>query len=177
MRGGIGVLVTATYAYILLQTHTAPTVLVTSVIVVIAFYFGTHATGIPIPPGQPRPHAPRLVRAILLIGFLGLAVYFFRMNPSLEGLPPALLAVLEVLGGYVIGLTASWIVHRHAHFSPLHGRLATIFRDASAAGSLALTAYLCVALATKQVTLFSDHAPDALSLVLTYYFGSRVMGH
>ncbi|HKW43208.1 MAG TPA: hypothetical protein VJP06_03385 [Thermoplasmata archaeon] len=177
VRGGIGILVTATYAYLLLQTRSVPTVVVNAVVVVIAFYFGTHVAGPPVPPGQPRPHGPRFVRVILVIGFLGLAAYFLRSNPSLAGLPPELVGVFEVLGGYMVGLTASWIVHRRAHVNPLRGKLATLFRDASALATIALVAYLCVSLATNRLSLFSDRAPDALSLVLTYYFGSRVIGH
>ena len=69
------------------------------------------------------------------------------------------------------------LVHRRAHTSPFRKRLATFFRDATAIGALALTGYICYALATNQVSAFAGRAEDALSLVVTFYFGSRVIGH
>src|SRR5439155_520264 len=122
--------------------------LVNAVVVVIAFYFGSRATSTPptVPPGQPAPHHPRLVRILLFLGFAGLTAWFLVHDPSLAGIPTALVAVLEVLGGYVLGATASWLVHRRAHESHVRHRLATIFRDVVAAGALGLTAYTCFAL-------------------------------
>ncbi len=170
---------TATYGYLLVQATAVPTVLVNAVVVVVAFYFGSRATATPgsPPPGQPPPRRPRIVRALLLLGFLGLAGWFLRLNPSLAAIPPELLEVLEVLGGYVLGLLVSWLIHRRALESPLRRRLAMVFRDLSAAGALGLTAYICVALATAQAGVFAGRAEEALSLVVTYYFGSRVIGH
>jgi len=40
-----------------------------------------------------------------------------------------------------------------------------------------LSVYICIAFATRQDTVFTNHAEDALSLVVTFYFGSRVIGH
>jgi len=74
-------------------------------------------------------------------------------------------------------MTVSWLVHRRAHENMIRKRFATIARDLIAAGALALAAYICVALATGQVTVFADKVADALSLVVTFYFGSRVIGH
>lgn len=179
VRGAIGVLVAAAYGYVLVfEQGAVPTVLVNAVVVVIAFYFGSHATSTPpVTPGQPAPHRPRLVRILLFLGFAGLTAWFLVHNPSLQGIPPALLAVLEVLGGYVLGATASWLVHRRAHETHIRHRLATIFRDVVAAGALGLTAYICFALITNQQGVFAGRADQALSLVVTFYFGSRVIGH
>src|SRR5207245_10192767 len=76
VRGTIAIFVTATYGYLLLLGKTVPAVVVNAVVVVIAFYFGTHtATSRPaVPPGQPVPLPPRLVPALLLIGFRSLAL-------------------------------------------------------------------------------------------------------
>ena len=149
-----------------------------AVVVVIAFYFGSHAASTtPTAPGQPAPHRPRLVRILLFLGFAGLTAWFLVHDPSLPGIPPALVAVLEVLGGYVLGATASWLVHRRAHESHVRHRLATDFRDVVAAGALGLTAYICFALVTNQQSVFAGRAEAALSLVVTFYFGSRVIGH
>lgn len=170
----------AAYGYVLLfQDAVVPTVLINAVVVVIAFYFGSRATPPPaaVPPGQPAPHHPRLVRVLLFLGFAALTAWFLLHNPSLSGIPAALLAVLEVLGGYVLGATASWIVHRRAHESHVRHRFATIFRDVVAAGALGLTAYICFALVTNQQGVFAGRADQALSLVVTFYFGSRVIGH
>ncbi len=169
VRGGIAVVVTATYGYLLILGTTVPTVVINAVVVVVAFYFGSHATATPprSPTAPPPPHRPRLVRALLLLGFLGLAGWFLWQNPTLSGIPTALTAVLEVLGGYVGGYAVSWLVHRRAHTSPLRKRLATFFRDATAFGALALTGYICYALATHQVNAFAGKAEDALSLVVT----------
>jgi len=185
VRGAIAVIVTAAYGYVLLQggsTPTVPTVLVNAVVVVIAFYFGSRAVSTPsaFVPGQtapPAPHHPRLVRILLFLGFASLTAWFLTRNPSLQGIPTDLLAVLQVLGGYVLGATASWLVHRRAHESHIRHRLATIFRDIVAVGALGLTAYICFALVTKQGGLLAGRAEQALSLVVTFYFGSRVIGH
>ena len=185
VRGAIAVIVTAAYGYVLLQggsTPTVPTVLVNAVVVVIAFYFGSRAVSTPPAalPGQPAPptaHPPRLVRILLFLGFAGLTAWFLSRNPSLQGIPPALLAVVEVLGGYILGATASWLVHRRAHETHIRHRLATIFRDVVAAGALGFTAYICFALITNQQGVFAGRADQALSIVVTFYFGSRVIGH
>jgi hypothetical protein len=118
-----------------------------------------------------------MVRAILLLGFLGLAAWFLGTNPLRPDLPQDLIAVLEVLGGYVSGLVVSWLIHRRAHVNLVRKRLATAARDLIAAGALALTAYTCYLLAIGQVMIFAIRAVDALSLVVTFYFGSRVIGH
>src|SRR2546422_3778418 len=140
VRGTIAIFVTATYGYRLLQGKLVPAVVLNAVVVVIAFYFGTHtATSKPaVPPGQPVPRPPRLVRALLLIGFAGLTLWFLSQHMSTSDVPPQLVAVLEVLAGYVLGLTASWLVHRRAHISSARTRLATAFRDIVAAGGLGL---------------------------------------
>jgi len=186
VRGTIALIVTATYAYLLLQDKPVPSVLVNSVVVVIAFYFGSRAAaGPPVPPapGQPptfvvpAPRRTKVVRGLLLIGFAGLAAWFFRTNRPSFGIPAELVAVLEVLGGYASGMTVSWLVHRRAHENMIRKRFATIARDLIAAGALALAAYICLSLAAGQVTVFADKVADALSLVVTFYFGSRVIGH
>jgi hypothetical protein len=176
---------TATYAYLLLEKGQAPAVLVNSVVVVIAFYFGTRAMGVPTPalgqvPPSERPHTPtrtRLVRILILVALVGLAGWFLRANPSLEVIPADLRSVLEVLGGYVSGLVVSWLVHRRMGESALRRRLTTLSRDLIAVGALGLTGYSCFALAAGQATVFADRLVDALSLVVTFYFGSRVIGH
>jgi len=188
VRGIIALIVTGTYAYLLIQDRTAPSVLVNSVVVVIAFYFGSRAAlhpstpgmapGQAVPAGLPlAPRRTKVVRGLLFLGFVGLAAWFLRGNPTWDGIPGDLRAVLEVLGGYAAGLTVSWLVHRRAHESTTRKRLATIARDIIAAGALALSVYICIAFATRQDTVFTNHAEDALSLVVTFYFGSRVIGH
>jgi hypothetical protein len=185
VRGTIGLIVTGTYAYLLLQGEQVPSVLINSVVVVIAFYFGTRAAMSPAPqtPGQipsttppPSSRHIRFVRAILLVGFVGLAAYFLRTDPLHPNLPTPLVAILEVLGGYVAGLVVSWLIHRRAHINLVRKRLATIARDLIAAGALALTAYTCYLLAIGEAKIFAVQAVDALSLVVTFYFGSRVIG-
>src|SRR2546425_12087786 len=155
VRGAIVIVVAAAYGYALVfQKSFVPTVLVNAVVVVIAFYFGSHATSTPpTVPGQTAPHRPRLVRILLFLGFAGLTAWFPVHDPSLQGIPTALLAVLEVLGGYVLGATASWLVHRRAHESHVRHRLATIFRDVVAAGALGPAAHLLFARVDKQPNL------------------------
>src|SRR3989454_10901928 len=89
VRGTIAIFVTATYGYLLLLGKTVPAVVVNAVVVVIAFYFGTHtATSRPaVPPGQPVPRPPRLRRAPLPIGFAGLALWFLGPRPSPPDVP------------------------------------------------------------------------------------------
>ena len=82
-----------------------------------------------------------------------------------------------MLAGYVLGMTASWLVHRRAHISTVRTRLATAFRDVVAAGALGLTAYICYSFLTGGTSIFASRTEDALSLVVTFYFGSRVIGH
>jgi len=185
IRGTIALIVAGTYAYLLLRGTPVPSVLINSVIVVIAFYFGTRAAASPAgvaPPGQspsaatPTSRRTKFVRGILLLGFVGLAAWFLRADPTWKGIPQELQAVLEVLAGYVSGLIVSWLVHRRAHENLLRKRFATLARDLIAVGALGLTAYTCFALATGQVTIFAVRVVDALSLVVTFYFGSRVIG-
>jgi hypothetical protein len=184
VRGLIALIVTSTYGYLLLRGISVPSVLINSAVVVIAFYFGTRAAvGPPILGAQGQPataaaHTPRrtrVVRGILLLAFLGLAAWFLRSNPSWDGLPPELRSVLEVLGGYVSGMTVSWLIHRRAHETMGRRRIATIARDLLAAGSLGLTAYACYGLGAGVAPIFADRTGDALSLVVTFYFGSRVI--
>jgi len=176
VRGGIAILVAATYGYLLVLGIPVPAVLVNAVVVVVAFYFGSHAaTPAPQLPGQPSPRRPRIVRGLLLLGFLALAGWFLAHNPSLSGVPSELTAVLEVLAGYVAGYVVSWLVHRRAHTSSLRLRFATFFRDVTAIGALALTGFICYALAANLASAFAGRAEEALSLVVTFYFGSRVI--
>src|SRR5256712_8629835 len=153
VRGAIAVVVAAAYGYALVfQKSVVPSVLVNAVVVVIAFYFGSHATSTPpTVPGQPVPHRPRLVRILLFLGFAGITAWFLLHDPSLQGTPPALLAVLEVLGGYVLGATASWLVPPRAHESHVRHRPATSFRAVVAAGAPRRNAHTCFShLSTQQ---------------------------
>jgi len=179
VRGFLALALMGTFAYLMLRDAAAPTVLVNAVVVVLAFYFGTHTplAGIAGVPAGERPiwRRPRVVRGLLLLGFVGLAGWFLRMNLSLSALPSELLEILEVLGGYVLGLSLSWAFHRKAHESSLRRRIALVFRDLSAAGALGLTGFACYALATDIIGVFSGYVEQALSLVITYYFGSRVI--
>src|SRR2546428_4846893 len=145
VRGTIAIFVTATYGYLLLQGKMVPAVVLNAVVVVIAFYFGTHtATSKPaVPPGQPVPRPPRLVRALLLIGFAGLTLWFLGQRLSPADVPLPLVAVLEVLAGYVLGGAASWVIHRQAPLSAGRTRLAAALRHVFAAGGLGPNAYIC----------------------------------
>jgi hypothetical protein len=182
----IALIVTSTYGYLLLRGISVPSVLINSAVVVIAFYFGSRAGAsppTPSTPGAPPPRptaAPRrtkVVRGTLFLAFVGLAAWFLRTNPSWNGLPPELRSVLEVLAGYVSGMTVSWLIHRRARETTSRRRIATIARDLLAAGSLALTAYACYGLGAGVMTVFGDRTEGALSLVVTFYFGSRVISH
>ncbi len=181
VRGLLAISVTATFGYLLLQ-RAAPVapVILNSVIVLIAFYYGGGGRTVPAGLSGATPRAPtdkrRLgVQVMLLLGFAGLTGWFLRSNPSLAGIPPDLQGVWQVLGGYLIGVGLAWLVHRRAHVSGLRRILAVAFRDLSAAGTLALTAAICFAFATGQQSLLFGRAEEALSLVITYYFGSRVI--
>src|SRR2546425_4883377 len=138
VRGTIAIFVTATYGYLLLLGKTVPAVVVNAVVVVIAFYFGTHtATSRPaVPPGQPVPRPPRLVRALLLIGFAGLALWFLGQRLSPPDVPVPLVAVLEVLAGYGLGMNASWLGHRRAHITTVPKRAAAALREGSPRGDM-----------------------------------------
>src|SRR2546428_12304048 len=84
VRGAIAIFVTATHALLLLRGGLVPAVVVNAAGDVIAFYFGTHtATSKPaVPPRQPVPRPPRLVRALLLIGVAGFSLWLFRQHQS-----------------------------------------------------------------------------------------------
>ena len=171
----------ATFAFLLTRDSTTPQVLVNAVVVCLAFYFGTHAAmstptvvpGIPATPSR----RPRIVRGLLVLGFAGLAAWFFRAGVPTTPIPPELVQIWEVLGGYLLGSTLSWVFHRRVHETPLRRRIALVFRDLSAAGALALTLFACYALVTGLVTTFGGYVEQGLSLVITYYFGSRVIAH
>lgn len=170
-----------TFAFLILRDSTAPTVLVNAVVVALAFYFGTHTpmggAATVAAAAQPTSRRPRIVRALLLLGFVGLSGWFLRTNVSLSALPPELLEILEILSGYVLGLSLSWVFHRRVHETPLRRRLALVFRDLSAFGALGLTGFACYALVTGLIGGSSGYVEQGLSLVITYYFGSRVIAH
>ncbi len=179
VHGLLALALMGTFAYMLRRTVAAPpTVLVNSVVVVLAFYFGTRGptSGMPVPAGIPAVglRRPRVVRGLLLLGFGGLAGWLVWTGSSLS---PEFLQVLEVLAGYVLGLTLSWAFHRRAHESLTRHRIATVFRDLSAVGALALTAVACYSFVTGTLGTLSSDVEQALSLVITYYFGSRVIPH
>lgn len=180
VRGLLSVALMGTFAYLLTRDAIAPTVLVNAVVVCLAFYFGSHATSVAATPTTgtaPSPHRPRVVHALLILGFAGLAGWFLYRGTPWNQLPPVLVQVWEVLGGYLIGLTLSWVIHRRSHVSALRRRLATLFRDLSAAAAIAFTLFACYALVTGLATTFGRTVEEGLSLVITYYFGSRVLAH
>lgn len=165
-----------TFAYLLLGNTSPPAVLVNAVVVVVAFYFGTRgpatgtvapATGVPV-----ASQRPRVVRALLLLGFGGLAGWLYWSRLPIR---PEFLQVLEVLGGYILGLTLSWFFHRRVHETPGRRRLALVFRDLSAVGALGLTGFACYGFVTGALGTLSGDVEQVLSLVITYYFGSRVL--
>lgn len=176
VHGLLALSLLGTFAYVLIHAGTSPTVLVNATVVVLAFYFGSHGASTPVPAaGTPTSsRRPRIVRALLFLGFAGLAAWFLRSDGAL---PDQLLQVLEVLGGYVLGATLSWLIHRRAHESLVRRRIAMAFRDLSALGALGLTAVACYGFATGALGAFSSEVEQALSLVITYYFGSRVIAH
>lgn len=179
VRGIMALILLVTYGVILVRSPgSVPTVVINAVVVIIAFYFGSSALH-PGPVGGAgvAPPRPRLTPALLFVAFAGLAGWFLYANPSLSGLPASLIQIWEVLGGYVAGRTVSWVVHRRAHTSPTRRRLATIFRDLSAAGALILTAYIAFSFITQQPGVLAGQAEQVLSLAITYYFGSRVIAH
>ncbi len=183
VHGLLALILLGTFGLLLLRSTSpaqvsVPQVLVNAVVVCLAFYFGTHpASSTPLPgvPAQPGRWRPRIVRGLLFLGFAGLAVWFLRSGLAWSSMPPELQEIWEVLGGYLLGLSLSWLFHRRVHESPLRRRVATLFRDLSALGALGLTAFACYSLATGIAGGFSTYVEQALSLVITYYFGSRVI--
>ncbi len=179
VRGFLALGLMGTFAYLITQKTEAPAVLVNATVVVLAFYFGTRGPlGSTTPASataQPGLRRPRIVRGFLLLGFGGIAAWV--LWKGVTPYPAQLLQVLEVLGGYVIGLSLSWVFHRRAHETPSRRRIAVVFRDLSAAGALALVGFACYGFATGTISTFGTYVEDALSLVITYYFGSRVLAH
>lgn len=182
VRGFLSLALLVTFGVLIVRAGTAapvPAVFVNSVVVVLAFYFGSKGpltTSHPPPsPGSPAPAPPRLVRLLLLVGFGGLALWFLQGNLSIAALPPELLQIWEVLAGYVVGIAVAWYFHRHVHESPRARRIATVFRDVSAAGVLGLTVVICAAYLTNQTGYLAGRAEEILSVVITYYFGARVI--
>ncbi len=182
VHGLLALVLMGTFVYVLIQNSTTtqvPQVLVNAVVVCLAFYFGSHGTAVPKPgaaPGTMPPSGhPRIVRGLLLVGFGGLVGWFVYSGRPIGSLPAPLVEIWQVLGGYLLGLTLSWAFHRRAHLSDARRRLATLFRDLSAAGALGFTIFACYAIATGLSTSFGQSVEQALSLVITYYFGSRVL--
>ncbi len=167
-----------TFGYLLSRDSTAPVVLVNAVVVCIAFFFGTHgiAPAAPVPAaGAAVPRRARIIRGLLVLGFAGLAVWFLRSGFSLGSFPPELLEIWEVLGGYLLGIAVSWAFHHRAHETPTRHRLALLFRDVSAAGALGLTLFACYAFVVGVSGMVGTGVEQGLSLIITYYFGSRVI--
>ncbi len=173
VHGILALVLMGTFAYLVTRGASAPQVLVNAVVVCLAFYFGSHAPS--QPPAAAPTRRPRIVRALLVLGFAGMTAWVLRTGLSLSNLPPELVEIWEVLGGYLLGLSLSWLFHRRVHESPLRQRIATGFRDLSALGALGLTVFACYSLVTGIAGGFSYYVEQALSLVITYYFGSRVL--
>ena len=72
-------------------------------------------------------------------------------------------------------MPASWYMHRHVHERLQTRKLAILFRDATAGGVLLLTALLCIAYALGLTGSLAGRAEQVLSLVITFYFGARVI--
>ncbi len=181
VHGLLALVLMGTFVYILTRSappSQVPQVLVNAVVVCLAFYFGsrgaTQAGGGTAPVSGRRP---KIVRGLLLLGFAGLAGWFLYTGTPLGGLPSPLVEIWQVLGGYLLGLTLSWAFHRRAHETDLRRRLATLFRDLSALGALGFTGFACYAMATGLTTSLGQTVEQGLSLVITYYFGSRVITH
>jgi len=177
----LAIFLLGTFAYLEFRDVSAPTVLVNAVVVCVAFYFGSRAAapatgGVPAAAAE-KTRRPRIVRGLLVLGFAGLGGWFLYEGRPVGQLPPELVEIWQVLGGYLLGLTLSWIFHHRAHETPLRRRLALAFRDLSAAAALAFTLFACYAMATGIVTAFGQTVEQGLSLVITYYFGSRVIAH
>ncbi|HYM40344.1 MAG TPA: hypothetical protein VEY12_09440 [Thermoplasmata archaeon] len=181
VRGVLAIVLMLTFGFLLARDSSAPTVLVNAVVVCLAFFFGSHGLA-PVPTATPAPGVaptkrPRTVRILLLIGFAGLAGWFLRSGISLQSLPPELIQVWEVLAGYVIGFGVSWAFHHRAHENVVRRRLALAFRDLSAAGALGLTLFACYTMAAGLAGTIGSAVEQGLSLIITYYFGSRVLPH
>lgn len=172
-------MLTVTFGYLIVRGLLVQSVLMNAVVVVIAFYFGT-GTGQARVAADDVPRRARIgrgaIRVLLLGGFAGLGVWHLRGNLSLEALPPELREVWQLLAGYLLGLSLAWVVHRKADMSALRRRLAILFRHLSAAGALGLVGYVSYAFATGSAGAFAGQLEQVLSLVITYYFGSRVVG-
>jgi hypothetical protein len=171
-----------TFGYILLKNNGAapvPPVLVNSVVVVLAFYFGTRhppATTVGTAPAPIAPRPPLILRVLLFLGFAGLALWFLSRSLTTSALPPELLQIWEVLAGYLVGMAASWYMHRHVRERVQSRRLAILFRDGTAGAVLLLTALICIAYALGLTGSLAARAEQILSLVITFYFGARVIG-
>src|SRR3989304_305054 len=136
VRALLAVALTVTFGYLLVRAVPVEPVVVNAAIVAIAFYFGSGAVRSPPGTTPASQEGKRLLRVMILLGFGGLAAWFLKDDLSLAGLPPELLEIWQILGGYVLGLTLSWLVHRKAEMSALRRRLTIAFRDVSAAGAL-----------------------------------------
>lgn len=181
VHGILALVLMGTFAYLVVRGTTAPQVLVNAVVVCLAFYFGSHATSTASvatgTAGTTPSWRPRIVRALLFLGFAVLTGWLLRAGLFLSSIPPELQEIWQVLGGYILGLSLSWAFHRRVHESSVRRRLAMVFRDLSALGALGLTVFACYALVTGIASGFSLYVEQALSLVITYYFGSRVIAH
>lgn len=179
VHGLLALVLLGTFALLETRNVTVPTVLVNAVVVCVAFYFGSHAAAPTSTPGTSAPSGsnrrPRIVRSLFVVGFAGLVGWSLYEGRSIGQLPPELIEIWQVLGGYLLGLTLSWIVHHRAHETPLRRRIALVFRDLSAAGALAFTLFACYAMAIGIASTFGQTLEQGLSLVITYYFGSRVI--
>lgn len=180
VHGLLALTLMGTFGYLLARAGAAPQVLVNAVVVCIAFYFGSHTNastpGAVVAAGATPSRRPRIVRGLLFLGFAGLTGWIWRSGVPL-GDVPELVEIWQVLGGYLLGLSLSWFFHRRVHESPLRRRLALVFRDLSALGALGLTVFACYSLVTGLAGSLNMYVEQALSLVITYYFGSRVIAH
>src|SRR3989337_1087229 len=155
VRGLLAVAVSLTFGYLLVRGFPREPVVVNAVIIAIAFYFGSGAVRSSTGARSTDREGRRFVRLLILLGYGGLAAWFLKDDPSLAALPSELLAIWQVLGGYVLGLTLSWLIHRQAEAGEFRRRLTVEFRDLTAAGALGLTGFICYGFATRSQRLFA----------------------
>lgn len=188
VRATLALFLSATMWYMVIKGQQPPTILIESVLLVVAFYFGTRsmapAAGAsaaapgpsppPAAPGHEPLYLPRgSVRTVLLFGFFSVIVYvWFRGGTA--AIPSSMILILQVLTSYLSGFILSTLTIWRARKGEKPIRAVAWLRHGVAAASLAIVAAVCGTIVLGQPA-WMPHIPDNfLAWTVAFYFGSRL---
>lgn len=181
VRATLALLLCGTLWYLILNGRAAPELLVDSVILVVAFYFGVRGTApiAPVPPPSPGATTARQplylprgsVRVILLFGFFAVFVLAWSRGLAMDA---TMVLILQVLGAYLSGYAISSLALRRARRGQGPIRAVTLLRHLIAAAALLIVVFVCATIVFGSPAWLPALPDQVLAWTVAFYFGSRL---